>query len=73
MLDFSIQADQVTEDRRADFFVVDKLNRICKIIDSAVIRDWRINKKEKENVEKYHDLAAGSYREFGMLELILYH
>ena len=31
--------------------------RICKIIDFTVPGDRRINEKEKENIEKYHDLG----------------
>ena len=37
--------------------VVDKNMRICKIIDFTVPGDRRINEKEKENIEKYHDLG----------------
>ena len=35
LLDFSIESDQVIQDGRPDFFVVDKLNRIWKIIRSS--------------------------------------
>ena len=37
--------------------VVDKNMRICKIIDFIVPGDRRINEKEKENIETYHDLG----------------
>ena len=36
--------------------VVDK-DRICKIIDFAVPGDNRIEEKEKDKIEKYHDLG----------------
>ena len=37
--------------------VVDKKDRICKIIDFAVPGDSRIEEKEKNKVEKYQDLG----------------
>ena len=36
--------------------VVDKKERNCKIIDFAVPVDSRIEKKEKDKIEKYQDL-----------------
>ena len=37
--------------------VVDKKERICKIIDFAVPGDSRIEEKEKDKIEKYQDLG----------------
>ena len=54
--DFSIQTDHVIEPRRLDLVVVDKKEKICKIIDFAVPRDSRIEEKEKDKIEKYQDL-----------------
>ena len=54
--DFSIQTDHVIEARRPDLVVVDKKERICKIIDFAVPGDTRIEEKEKDKIEKYQDL-----------------
>ena len=56
MWDFSIQTDHVTEARRPDLVVVDKKERSCKIIDFAVPGDSTIEEKEKDKIEKYHDL-----------------
>ena len=42
MWDFSIQTDHVVEARRPDLVLVDKKERICKIIDFAVTGDSRI-------------------------------
>ena len=56
MWDFSIQSDHVIEAQRTDLVLVDK-ERICKIIDFAVPGDRRIEKKEKDNTEKYQDLG----------------
>ena len=53
---FSIQTDHVIEAWRPDLVVVDKKRSTCKIIDSAVPGDSRIEEKEKERIEKYHDL-----------------
>ena len=37
--------------------VIDKKERICKIIDFAVPEDSRIDEKEKDKIEKYQDLG----------------
>ena len=37
--------------------VVDKKERICKIIDFTVPGDSRIEEKEKDKIEKYQDLG----------------
>ena len=55
--DFSIQTDHVTEARRPDLVLVDKMERICKIIDFTVRGDSRIEEKEKDKIEKYQDLG----------------
>ena len=51
--DFSIQTKHVIEARRPDLVVVDKKEKICKIIDFAVPGDSRIEEKEKDKKEKY--------------------
>ena len=56
MWDFTILTDHVIEDRRPDFFVVNKKRRTCKIIYFAVPGDSKIEVKEKEKIEKYQDL-----------------
>ena len=43
---FSMQTDHVIEARRPDLVLVDKKERICKIIDFAVPGDRRIEEKE---------------------------
>ena len=57
--DFSIQTDHVIEARRPVLVVVDKKERICKIIDFAVPGDNSIEEKEKDKIEKYQDLRRG--------------
>ena len=64
--DFSIRTDHVIEARRPDLLVVDK-KRSCKIIDFAVPGDSRIQKKEKDKIEKYQELGRSS-RRYGMLK-----
>ena len=56
LLDFSIQTN-VIEARRPDLIVVDKKERICKIIDFAVPGDSMSEEKEKDKIEKYQDLG----------------
>ena len=55
--DLSIQTHHVMEAWRPDLVVVDKKERICKIIDFAVPRDSRIEQKEKDKMEKHQDLG----------------
>ena len=66
MWDYSIPTDHVIEALRPDLAVVDK-ERSCKIIDFAVPVDSSIEEKEKDKIEKYHDLER-SYRSYGMLK-----
>ena len=56
-MDFSIKTDHVIEARRPDLVVVDKKERICKIIDFAVPRESKTEEKEKNRMEKYQDLG----------------
>ena len=57
MWDFSIQTDHVVEARRPDLVLVDKKERICKIIDFVAPGDCRIEEKVKNKIEKYQDLG----------------
>ena len=57
MWDFSIQNEDVVEAWRSDLVLVDKKERICKIIGFAVPGDSRIEEKEKDKIEKYQDLG----------------
>ena len=57
MWDFSIQIDHVIETQRPDLVVVDKKEKICKIIEFAVPGDSRVEEKEKDKIEKYQDLG----------------
>ena len=57
MWDFSIQTDHVIETRRPDLVLVDKTERICKIIDFVVAGYSRIEEKEKDKIEKYQGLG----------------
>ena len=45
------------EARHPDMIVVDKVKKTCTIIDYAIHYDSRVNNKEMEKIEKYHDLA----------------
>ena len=51
--------------QKADLLVVDK-KRTCKINDSAVPRDSRIDEKEKEKTEKVSRSKKGVTEDFGM-------
>ena len=51
----SAREGHIIEARRPDLVVVDKKERICKIIDFAVPRDSRIEEKEKDKIEKYKE------------------
>ena len=54
--DMKIQTDKVLEHSRPDILVLDKDQRICKIIDVACPFDTRIIEKEREKVDRYQDL-----------------
>ena len=43
--------------RRPNFIIMNNKKRICKIVDTAVPVDHRINLKEREKKDKYLDLA----------------
>ena len=50
LLDFNIHTYHVVEARIADWVVVDKRERSCKIIDFAVPGDSSIQEKEKDKI-----------------------
>ena len=50
--DFSIQTDHVIEAGRPNLVLVDKKERICKIIDFAVPGDSRIEEREKDKMRE---------------------
>ena len=49
--DIKIQCDNVIEDRKPDFVLIDKKERVCIIVDIAVPADGRVEEKEKEKVK----------------------
>ena len=49
---FNIQCEKVKERRSPDIVIVEKGERICKIIDVAVPNDSRVNAKEQEKNRK---------------------
>ena len=55
--DFNIQADHLIPARRPDLKIINKEERISKIVDFAVPADNRINLKECAKKDKYIDLA----------------
>ncbi len=54
--DFNIQTDYVIEHRRPDVVVLDKMKKMCLLIDIAVPGDLRVA-KETEKIQKYQDVA----------------
>ena len=55
--DFDIHTDHQISTRRPDLLIINKKKRTCQIVDFAVPVDLRINLKECEKKDKYHDLA----------------
>ena len=57
--DFNIQTDHLIPARRPGLIIINnkKKKKICKIVDSAVPADHKINLKESEKKDKYLDLA----------------
>ena len=54
--DFNIQTDQRIPARTPDLIIINKIERICKIVDFAVPADHRL--KECEKKDKYLDLPT---------------
>ena len=42
--------------KRHDIVVIDKAKKTCQIVDIAVPSDQNIAKREKEKIDKYHEL-----------------
>ena len=55
--DMNIQTDHVIEHRLPDIVVIEKDNKMALLIDITVPGDTRVEKKEQEKTDKYHDLA----------------
>ena len=55
--DFNIQTDPLIPARRPNLKIINKRERICKIVDFAVPADHRTNLKECDKKDKYLDLA----------------
>ena len=58
--DFDMKFDQLIPARRPDLIIINNNNKkkgTCKIVDFAVPADHRIKLKEKEQKDKYLDLA----------------
>ena len=56
-MDFDIQTDHLIPVRRPDLIIINKKNRMWKIVDFAVPADHRINLKESEKKDKYLDFV----------------
>ena len=55
--DIDIQTDHLISAKRPDLIIINKKQRICKIVDFAVPADHRIKLKECEKKDKYLDLT----------------
>ena len=64
--DINIQCDKVIEARRPDIVVIDKKEKVCIIVDIAVLAERRVEEKEQEKVEKYQDLKREIGRMWGI-------
>ena len=57
MISLNTETGHVIEARIPDLVVVNKKEKSCKIINSAVPGDSRIGEKEKDKIAKYQDLG----------------
>ena len=64
--DFNIQCNHIIEARRPEIVIVEKEEKVCKIIDIAIPGDSRVAEKEREKVEKYQDLKREVARIWSM-------
>ena len=69
--DVNIQCDHVIQARRPDIVVIEKEERICKLVDIAVPGDSRICDKEVEKLEKYQDLKREVGRLWNMKKVVV--
>ena len=66
LLDFYIQTEQLTSDRRPDLIIISKKKkRICKIVDFAVPADYRIKLKKYERKDKCLHLVRELKKTYG--------
>ena len=70
--DIDVQCDNVMEAKRPDIILIDKKQPKRIIIDNAVPADVRVGEKEREKMEKYHDLKReiGRLWELKMVEVL---
>ena len=54
--DFNVQTDHMIEARRPDMIMIDKVKKVCQIVDFAVPRDTKVNTKEVEKIENTRTL-----------------
>ena len=71
LCDFNIQADHLIPARRPDLIIINKRQRICKIVDFADPADHRINLKESKKKGKFLDLARELKKLWNMKVTIL--
>ena len=69
--DFDIQTDHLISTRRPDLIRINKIKRICKIVDYAVPADHRIKLKEWEKKDKYLDLASELKKPWNMKATVM--
>ena len=55
--DFNVETDHEIEARRSDMIIIDKVKKLCQIVDLAVPYDTKVITKEVEKIEKYKDLV----------------
>ena len=56
LCDFIIQCDREVIARKPDIILIDKENKLTKIIDVAISGDARVLEKEREKIDKYQPL-----------------
>ena len=54
----NMQCDNIIAERRPDIVIVTKMEKTEIFIDVAIPKDRRIIDKEKEKIEKYHNLKG---------------
>ena len=54
----NMQCDNIIAERRPDIVIVTKMEKTEIFIDDAIPKDRRIIDKEKEKIEKYHNLKG---------------
>ena len=69
--DFTIQTDKKLSHNKPNIIVIDKVNKLCLIIDPSCPFDFRIAVKEEEKLSNYNELKYELARIWNMKKVTI--